>query len=328
MNTKYGAKNYTDKQVEFILKTAHSKLTWEEISVKFNKKFKTNKSGNALRHVFRTYENFESKEPEVVKLKKPKILALDIETAPILGYVWRLFKQNVSLNMIEKDWYVLSWCAKWVGEDEIFYQDQRNAQDIEDDSEILKDMWKLIDEADILLTQNGKAFDEKKLNARFILNGMQPPSSCRHIDTKIIAKKHFGFTSNKLEYMTSKLCTKYKKSGHAKFPGFSMWKECMKGNKEAFQEMEDYNLLDVLSLEELYLKLIPWDNTIDFNSYHDEESFVCSCGNTELKKNGFHHTNLARYQRYRCTKCGKEFRDGTNLLDKDKRKSIKRRTLR
>lgn len=96
----------------------------------------------------------------------------------------------------------------------------------------------MLDEADIVITQNGRKFDQKKLNARFILNGFKPPSSYKHIDTLVIARKHFGFTSNKLKYMTDKLCTKYKKLDHSKFPGMELWRECLKGNSEAWTEME------------------------------------------------------------------------------------------
>ena len=45
--------------------------------------------------------------------KDLKILVLDIETAPILGYVWQLFDQSVALNQIYKDTHILSWSAKW-----------------------------------------------------------------------------------------------------------------------------------------------------------------------------------------------------------------------
>jgi len=55
--------------------------------------------------------------------------------------------------------------------------DQRYAKNIEDDSGILREIWKMLDEADIVITQNGRKFDQKKLNARFILNGFKPPSS-------------------------------------------------------------------------------------------------------------------------------------------------------
>lgn len=263
--------------------------------------------------------------PREGEIAKPKVLVFDIETAPIAGYVWSLWNNNVGLNQIESDWYILSWCAKWLGEEEIFYQDQRKCKNIEDDRKLLKGIWELLDEADVVITQNGKSFDVKKLNARFVINGFEPPSSYQHIDTRLIAKKRFGFTSNKLEYMTDKLCT-LKKSKHAKFSGFELWKQCLAGNLEAFKEMEDYNRMDVLSLEELYYKLIPWDNSVNFNSYHDSLTNVCSCGSQEYKRAGFHVTNTGKYQRYKCKSCGKEYRDNENLLSKNKRKSLLRST--
>jgi len=190
---------------------------------------------------------------------------------------------------------------------------------------MLKGLWALLNEADIILTQNGKKFDEKKFNARFILNGFKPTSSFRHIDTLQIAKARFGFTSNKLEYMTSKLCTKYKKLDHAKYGGFKLWAECLKGNQDAFEEMRIYNSYDILSLEELYLKLRPWDKmTPNVNVYHDSEETFCSCGSVEFVKNGFAYSNTGKYQRYTCKKCGAEIKGKENLLTKEKRKSLRK----
>jgi hypothetical protein len=57
--------------------------------------------------------------------------------------------------------------------------------------------------------------------------------------------------------MTDKLCTTHKKKRHAKFPGFELWRECLAGNHEAWDEMREYNIDDVLSLEELYLVMRP-----------------------------------------------------------------------
>lgn len=261
---------------------------------------------------------------------RPKVLVYDIETAPILGYVWGLWDNNVALNQINSDWHVLSWSAKWLddSEDKIMYTDQRAEKNIEDDSKILKAIWNLLNEADIVITQNGKSFDQKKLNARFILNGFQPPSSYRHIDTKLIASKHFKFTSNKLEYMTDKLCVKYKKLKHAKFAGFEMWRECLAGNLEAWQEMETYNKHDVLALEELYHKLIPWDDSINFNLYHDQLDHVCKCGSISFIKNGFYYTSAGKYQKHKCKQCGAETRDKENMFTKEKRASLKPSTVK
>lgn len=263
-------------------------------------------------------------------MSKPKVLLLDIETAPLTAYVWGLFDQNVGLNQIVSDSYVLSWSAKWLDDSpkNIMYMDQRNSKDIENDKKLITAIWKLLDEADIIITQNGRRFDAKRLNARFIMHGLQPPSSYKHIDTYLIARKHFGFTSNKLEYMTDKLCVKYKKLKHAKFSGFSLWKECLAGNKEAWTEMEKYNKYDVLSLEELYHKLSPWDNTVNFALYSEDENHVCKCGSHEFKKQGYAYTSVGKYQRYKCKDCGHESRGRTNLLSPEKKKSLKVGTVR
>ncbi len=262
------------------------------------------------------------------KLAGPKVLLFDIETAPILAHVWGLWDNNVALNQIVSDWHVLSWSAKWLDDapNKVMYMDQRNAKNIEDDKKLLQGIWDLLDKADIVITQNGKNFDTKKLNARFVMQGFQPPSSVKHIDTKIIASKIFGFSSNRLEYMTDKLCTQYKKLKHTKFPGHEMWRECLNGNLEAWKEMERYNTQDVLALEELYRKLIPWDNSINFNLYHDEEDHVCKCGSTTFIKNGFYYTSSGKFQKHKCKQCGAEHRDKHNLFSKEKRASLKMST--
>ena len=258
-------------------------------------------------------------------MNKSKVLLLDIETAPILGYVWGLWENNLGLNQVKADWHILAWAAKWLGDpaSKVMYQDQRKAKNIEDDKQLLQGIWKLIDDADVIITQNGISFDIKKLNARFILNGMRPPSSFKHIDTKRIASKKFAFTSNKLEYMTDKLCTKYKKLKHNKFSGFELWSECLKGNIEAWNEMKKYNIYDVLSLEELYHKLQPWVNTINVNLYTDELTKVCACGSEKFKKNGYRYTCTGKYQRYACISCGNESQARDNLLSKEKKASLR-----
>lgn len=254
----------------------------------------------------------------------PKILLFDIETSPILSYVWQLWDQNVGLNQIVNDWHILSWAAKWYKDpkSKMMYQDQRNVENVEDDKDLCRGIWSLLDEADIVITQNGKAFDAKKLNARFIMHGFQPPKSYRHIDTKQLAKKHFAFTSNKLEYMTDKLC-KTKKLKHKKYAGFELWKECLAGNQDAWKEMERYNKYDVLSLEELYSKFAPWDNSINMNVYNDEAVRVCSsCGSDKLTARGYQYTNGGKYHRLKCKECGYENKSKMNLFNKEKRANL------
>jgi len=252
------------------------------------------------------------------KLEGPKILFIDIELKPILAQVWALWDQNVGLNQIQEDWSILSYCAKWKGSDEIIYEDLQGSDDFEDDSSLLGNLWSLLNEADVVVGQNSKRFDVKKINARLVLNGYPKPSTFRQIDTLLIAKAQFGFTSNKLQYMTDRLCTKYKKLEHGKFAGHLLWSECMRNNPEAWEEMRKYNINDVLSLEELYDTLSSWDSTLpNFDVYVDEILDM-----SEWTKDGFHYTNLGKYQRYRNKVTGVQRRSRVNLLSKEKRESL------
>ncbi len=228
-----------------------------------------------------------------------KLTFFDIETAPIEAYVWGTWDQTVGLDMIKKDWSILSWAAKWQGSKKIHQMDVEKKSE----KQMLQGMWKILDEAEIVVTQNGVRFDAKKLNARFIAYGMKPPSSYRHIDTLKLAKKYFAFTSNKLEFMAKFLGTKHQKLKHKEFPGFELWSECLKGNKKAWREMRKYNEYDVIVLEEVYDKLIIWDP-----GFRTPEK--CTCGSTDFLKKGFFLSAAGtKYQRYRCKECGAEVKD-------------------
>lgn len=273
---------------------------------------------------------YKKHDSVIVPSKGAKVLLLDIETAPLRSYTWGLWQQNVGLNQIDGEWFILSAAAKWLGSDEneIFYKDLRGVVNQEDDRAILDMMWKLINEADVVVGQNSKKFDAKKLNARFIMNGYQPPSPYKHIDTLQIAKAVFGFTSNKLEWMTDKLCVKYKKQKHNKFNGFELWKEMLNDNIEAWNECEVYNKYDVLSLEELYMKLAPWDKTHpNFNLFHDGNEHVCRCGSKSVVEDGFAYTAKSKFQQYRCLDCGATTRSSKNLFSKEKRESLQLNVL-
>ena len=248
---------------------------------------------------------------------------MDIETAPILGYLWSLWQDGIGLSEMEKDWYILSFAAKWSDDDRIIYHDSCGRRNIEDDAHILRKLWPLLDKADIVVAQNGKRFDVRKINARFLLNGMKPPSPYRVVDTKIVAQHKFALTSNGLEYMSRRLCAS-KKSLHKKFPGFVLWRECLAGNKEAWEEMKAYNIQDVVSTEELYFILRPWiDGHPNVAVYTAGEERVCpKCGSDNLERRGYSYTQVGKYIRFHCNSCGGWSRGRTTQNAPSKRKSL------
>lgn len=242
-------------------------------------------------------------------MSKQKVLIFDIETSPMLAYVWGRRDQNIAPNQLHSDWYVIAWAAKWLDEpaSSVIYRDQRNAKNLEDDKAILKPLWKLLDEADIVITQNGKNFDTPKLNTRFILHGMNPPSPYKHLDTYQIVRSVAKFTSNGLDYLANKLCIKYKKLPHSKFPGFSLWTECLARNPAAWTEMQRYNIHDVLATEELYHKLRAWAPARMPPVYvvADPAQQCGTCGTTgKMQHQGSRNTKTRIQKRYKCSNCG------------------------
>lgn len=242
-------------------------------------------------------------------MSDPKCLVFDIETFPMEVRIWSLGEQRVTLDQIIKDWSVASWAAKWLNApaSAMMYADTRRNRNVRADKNILVPLWKLLNEADIVITQNGQRFDSKKLNARFIEHGMLPPKPYKHLDTYKIAKGVAEFTSHKLEYLTEKLNTKYKKLKHKKYPGRSLWDQCLAGNLDAWVEMERYNKHDVLSTEELYTKLRAWaPETMPKPHISGKLMLRCdTCGKTGLiQKAGIHHKRSGEFQRYHCMGCG------------------------
>ena len=59
----------------------------------------------------------------------------------------------------------------------------------EDDKRISEGIWKLVDQADIVIAHNGSQFDVPNLNTRFLLNDLPPPKLYQTIDTLRVAKK-------------------------------------------------------------------------------------------------------------------------------------------
>ena len=254
----------------------------------------------------------------------PRIATLDIETSPIVAYVWSLWKVNIGLNQIVDEWSIMSYCYKELGNPKVIYDDTSKKANPRDDSDLMAGLHKLLSETDIIIAQNGKAFDMKKINARFIERGFMPLPPIRVIDTMLVAKDVAKFTSNKLEWL-SKHLTDTPKYSHSEFPGMELWTECLKGNKKAWRVMKKYNCIDVPATEELYLKLRPYmqghPNVAAY--YNDEQTRCPRCASVNLTVEAKPaYTQTGEYRRYQCNDCGGFARSRYTLNSTAKRKSL------
>lgn len=225
-----------------------------------------------------------------------KILSFDIETAPNLAYVWGKYEQDVIAY--QREWYMLSWSAKWLNgkcttKGLIDYKSFTKNK--EDDKELVTELWELFNQADILIAHNGDSFDIKKTNTRFLELGLPPPEPYKTIDTKKLAKRSFGFNSNKLDDLGRRLGVGQK----LHTGGFDLWLGCMKGDLKSWYLMKKYNRQDVILLEKIYLKLRPWGTHPPVTQSPDR----CPVCKGTLHKRGLQLTRKGQYQRYQCTNC-------------------------
>ena len=247
----------------------------------------------------------------------PKILVFDIETAPMNVWAWNLWKTNVIA--IERDWYMLSFAYGWYnltlsdieGTDFVsIFQDPKFFEDTTDDTYVLRRLWKLLDEADIIIGHNVDQFDLKKANARFSEAGMPPPTPYQTIDTLKEDRRFFNRSAHSLKHLTWSLKLTLKQSTE----GFALWRKCMAGDPEAWEIMEEYNRIDVQATADLYTRLRPWIGMPgkkahpNLGLYIESDGWVCpKCGNTDEKgftRRGYYTTNARRYAQVQCKACG------------------------
>lgn len=237
----------------------------------------------------------------MIQNNKTKILLFDIETMANLSWVWGKYEQNVIAY--EKEWYMLSFAYKWLGESKVTvkslpdYKGYSRAKN--DDRALVKDLWELFDQADIIIAHNGNSFDIKKSNAKFIEYGLTPPSPYKVIDTKTVAKKYFKFNSNKLDDLGNILGLGRK----IDTGGFELWLGCASGDKKSWDLMCKYNKQDVILLEKVYLRLRNWINNHPRTSDSPISEVCPNCGGTHLQKRGFLLNKTTKLQRWQCQDC-------------------------
>lgn len=227
-----------------------------------------------------------------------KILHIDIETAPMLAAIWSLRSDYVPINHIIEPGYTMCWAAKWHGKKEVIFDSIYHSSK----RKMIKHVYDLLSEADSVCHYNGTKFDIPMLQQEFLLQKLKPIEYFQ-IDLLKVVRKKFKFHSNKLDYVSQQLGLGSK----VKHMGMDLWRGCMNKDLKCWDVMKKYNKQDVILLESLYNKLLPWiDSHPNHGLYIDSNEMICrNCGSKSLKKDGKRYTTTGVYQRYRCNNCGR-----------------------
>lgn len=239
-------------------------------------------------------------EPVMDRLK---VLFWDIETSPALSAHWGLYDQTISKGATVRSAGMLSHAWAW-NDGQVYSSVLTPKEAIKNDYErIVREAWSLLDNADVVVGQNCKSFDIKRMMSEFIKLDLPPPSPFKVYDTLRVAKRHFNFERNDLDSLCVTLNIPYRKVKHE---GLSLWMKCIQGDQEALDQMQEYNVGDIPTLRAVFKKLLPWDNQgVNFALMGENLNGCPNCGENSLESTGkFTYTNARKYGHYRCKHCG------------------------
>lgn len=233
-------------------------------------------------------------------MSKAKILIYDLETGGV-----NAFKPDLGV--------ILNFGYKWLGESKVdvlqvhkyrgWFLRGKGLNDLP----LLKEAIEIMNSADLLVAHFGDKFDRRFVNGRCAIHGIKPPSTItKQRDTWRIAKSAFCFSSNRLGNLAMLLGLPEQKHQKTRdeWPGW--WLRAMAGDGKAIEEMSKYCAQDVRTLEEVYLRLRPYDNP--HPNMHPNREVCYSCGGG-VEYRGTSLVGHNRYRRYQCRSCGKWGRD-------------------
>jgi ribosomal protein S27AE len=137
-----------------------------------------------------------------------------------------------------------------------------------------------------------------------LVHDLLPPSAYKEVDTLQVARRHFKFTSNRLDSLAKQLGIGEK----LEHGGFDVWKAIIeRRDPAAWKLMRRYNKHDVVLLEQLYLRLRPWmDQHPNLALISDKPRACPKCGaaQTKIKSRGWRYYQVTKRRAFRCNDCG------------------------
>lgn len=251
---------------------------------------------------------------EIFTPRKANILVYDIETLPPLIAKFNVYDDKPPL------WYhshglMASFAYKWLGQktthvhalpDYLPYKKDRYY-----DKELVRDLHKVFQQADIIIAHNGDSFDQKISKGRFLIHGFDAVDHYKQVDTLKVARKHFKLESNRLDALGEQLGLGRK----LRTGGWELWHDCYYGDLKAWDKMKRYNKQDVVLLEKVYYKLRPWITNHPNLALIENSPDECpKCGSDKgFVLNGWHHTAVSKYRRLQCKNCKGNVQGKLNL---------------
>lgn len=220
----------------------------------------------------------------------PKVLVVDIETAPAELWGWGMFKQNFGVEQVKEPPYILCIGCKWVGGAIHMFSRWEHGEVGQ-----LERLLELIEQSDAVVSKNGIKFDIPWIRTELLRLKMRPLPNLTHIDLERAARAYFRFLSNKLDFIGQYL----DEGGKVEHEGFKLWRKVMEGDERARKRMLDYCAGDLKLTERVYKRMRP--HIENHPAIRAQGAEGCpKCGSKKTQKRGKRYTACFEIQRHQC----------------------------
>lgn len=221
-------------------------------------------------------------------VRPSNIMVYDIETCRATAKLFWTGKQYVSYRQIKEEPRIITIAWKWLGQDDVH---SLTWDDEQSDEEMVKEFLKSYNRADMVIGFNNDNFDNRWINARAMKYGFEVDTHIKSMDLMKQEKRLFRMIGYSMDY-SSLFAKVERKQSHE---GILMWDMVEEGSKEQQAEymskMLEYNIGDIVTTEELYLRLVPYlRHKVHFGVMNGEEKWTCP--NTGSKDVQLHKTTV------------------------------------
>lgn len=242
-----------------------------------------------------------------------KLVVYDLEVSPAVGYFYPPLYQTNILK-VEKYQTLMSFSyavydGKKLGKIrhvQLSDYPARFKLNRWDDTDTTDALYRVLEQADIVMAHNGDNFDNKMANTYFIKHGLPPLPGFKTIDTLKSARRHFRFASNKLDEIAKELGIE----GKTQVTVGALWYDYMVGDyKKVRKFLKAYNDQDIQALFDIYMRLRPYITNHPNMAIYGNPNACPVCGSLQHRSNGIRVTNVMTYRRLNCLDCGASFKE-------------------
>lgn len=258
-------------------------------------------------------DNYAALKKELAKQKS--LIFLDIETSPLLCYVWGLGEQHISHEQLIQESKVIMVQWMFEGDKKVNYLTWDKNHD---DRQLLETFSLLMQDVKVAVSQNGKEFDHKILRWRLNLFNLPPLKNVEIIDILHLSRSSFRSPSHKLDYR-SKV---YGFGG--KIPmKFKDWKDVMEDRPGALAKMIKYGCKDVPDLRSIFWKELPYYVSVPVSlstlinpNNPKARDFCPRCASKHQRRFDVYPTKIGNKLMLKCEHCGHFWKDTRTVSKK------------